>query len=70
VGSWVGHPLDVFRFLDHFELSPMETARLRECRRLLALVWLFLLACEDQDRPRSPPGTAEAQAERLLELLD
>lgn len=69
VGSWVEHPLDVPQFLDHFDLSPAETARLRECRRLLALVWLFLLARDDPNRPRNPPGTAERQAGRLLELL-
>ncbi|MFG2120557.1 phosphotransferase family protein [Streptomyces sp. NPDC048710] len=69
VGSWVEHPLDVPAFLGQFELSPAETVRLRECRRLLALVWLFLLARDDPERPRNPPGTVERQAARLLELL-
>ncbi|MFE0380419.1 phosphotransferase family protein [Streptomyces inhibens] len=69
VGSWVEHPFDVSAFLEHFELSPAETARLRESRRLLALVWLFLLASEATEHPRNPPGTAERQADRVLELL-
>lgn len=69
VGSWVEHPLDVPAFLSHFDLSPAETSRLRDCRRLLALVWLFLLAQDDPQHPRNPPGTPDKQADRLLELL-
>lgn len=56
-------------FLDRFDLSPAEAARLRECRRPLALVWLFLLAADGPDHPRNPPGTADRQAGRVLELL-
>lgn len=41
-----------------------------ECRRLLALVWLFLLSFdEDRENPRNPPGTAKRQARRLNDLL-
>lgn len=69
VGSWVEHPFDVPAFLEHFDLSRAETARLRESRRLLALVWLFLLAGEERENPRNPPGTVERQAGRVLELL-
>lgn len=70
VASWVGPPLDVEAFLDLFDLSDAERARLPECRRLLALVWLFLLAFDDPQHPRNPPGTAERQAARLSALLD
>ncbi|KOV71607.1 hypothetical protein ADL00_07300 [Streptomyces sp. AS58] len=70
VGSWIEHPLDVPEFLGEFDLSSAETARLHKCRRLLALVWLFLLARDDPQDPRNPPGTAEQQAVRLLELLE
>lgn len=66
VGSWVEHPLDVPLFLSHFDLSASETARLEHCRRLLALVWLFLL---NFDNTRNPAGTAERQADRLMNLL-
>jgi len=70
VSSWVGPPLDVPSFLGHFDLTAAEVSRLRDCRRLLALVWLFLLSFDDPDNPRNPPGTADRQADRLLELLN
>ncbi|MFB7553939.1 phosphotransferase family protein [Streptomyces sp. NPDC056154] len=69
VASWVDQPLDVEMFLDQFDLSATERARLVECRRLLALVWLFLLSFDDQQHPCNPPGTAERQAARLSRLL-
>ncbi|MGC0415976.1 phosphotransferase family protein [Embleya sp. AB8] len=69
VASWVEHPLDVAAFLAEFDLDPVERTRLPECRRLLALVWLFLLSFDDPENPRNPPGTAERQAARLSRLL-
>jgi hypothetical protein len=69
VSSWVDRPLDVETFLDQFDLSTAERARLLACRRLLALVWLFLLSFDDPRHPRNPPGTAERQAARLSGLL-
>ena len=70
VSGWVEHPLDVPGFLGRFELTAAEAARLADCRRLLALVWLFLLLFDARrDHPRNPPGTAERQAGRLLGLL-
>jgi hypothetical protein len=41
---------------------------LLDCRRLLALVWLFLLAL-DHENVRNPPGTVGRQADRLRSLL-
>ncbi|GGT37202.1 hypothetical protein GCM10010207_41660 [Streptomyces atratus] len=52
-----------------FDLTPEEHTHLRECRRLLALTWLFILSFEDPAHRRNPPGTAERQAGRLRELL-
>ncbi|SCK39874.1 aminoglycoside phosphotransferase [Streptomyces sp. WMMB 322] len=70
VGSWAEQPLDVRAFLGRFALTAQESARLRDCRRLLALVWLFLLSFDAaRERPRNPPGTAERQARRLTALL-
>ncbi len=69
VAGWVEQPLDIAAFLGHFDLTAAESNRLTECRRLLALVWLFLLAFDDPDTPRNPPGSAERQAGRLLDLL-
>ncbi|MFE9429011.1 phosphotransferase family protein [Kitasatospora sp. NPDC006697] len=67
--SWVGPPLDSEAFLNLFDLNSAERTRLLECRRLLALVWLFLLSFDDPQHPRNPPGTAERQAVRLSRLL-
>ncbi|MFC8128537.1 phosphotransferase [Streptomyces sp. NPDC057302] len=70
VGSWVEHPLDVPSFLRHFNLTATESARLEDCRRLLALVWLFLLNFDSQSaHAKNPVGTVERQADRLLALL-
>ncbi|SEO21799.1 phosphotransferase [Actinacidiphila rubida] len=70
VGSWVEEqPLDVASFLGHFDLTADESAQLVTYRRLLALVWLFLLTFDDPQAPRNPPGTAARQAARLRELL-
>ncbi len=69
VASWVERPLDVVGFLQHFDLTGAESARLTQCRRLLALVWLFLLAFDDAGARRNRPGTVERQAGRLLDLL-
>lgn len=69
VAAWVDEPLDAEAFLGRFELDASERPLLLEARRLLALVWLFLLSFDDPDHPRNPPGTAERQAARLSRLL-
>ncbi|MFF8695374.1 phosphotransferase family protein [Streptomyces sp. NPDC015144] len=69
VSGWVDGGFDAAAFLDCFELTAAERARLRECRRLLALTWTFILSFDDPERPRNPPGTAARQAERLSALL-
>ncbi|WP_329458428.1 phosphotransferase family protein [Streptomyces sp. NBC_01497] len=63
--------LDVPLFLGHFPLTRAEAARYDDCRRLLSLVWLFLLL-GDASGPgsRNPPGAAEHRAAHLLRLLD
>ncbi|MBN6056980.1 aminoglycoside phosphotransferase family protein, partial [Nonomuraea sp. RK-328] len=63
VAMWVDGEVDV---LAHVELSPAEERRLAGCRRLHALMWLFLLSPEG---PRNPPGTFRRQAERVLRAL-
>jgi thiamine kinase-like enzyme len=71
VGSWVEQPLNVTSFLAQFDLTAAESAQLVECRRLLALVWLFLLIFDrTRQNPRNPPGTVERQVDRLFVLLD
>ncbi|WP_326766398.1 aminoglycoside phosphotransferase family protein [Streptomyces sp. NBC_01591] len=69
VSGWVDGGFDTAAFLACFDLNAQERARLRECRRLLALTWLFILSADDPAHPRNPPGTAERQALRLRELL-
>ncbi|MEV5503351.1 hypothetical protein AB0M50_48910 [Nonomuraea fuscirosea] len=44
-----------------------DGVRVRECRRVHALTWLFLLSHES---PRNPPGTFERQVERVLAILE
>jgi hypothetical protein len=53
--------------LGQFDLDARERARLRDCARLQALTWLFLLSGEG---PRNPPGTFGRQVERVLRALD
>ncbi|WP_030266912.1 phosphotransferase [Streptomyces sp. NRRL B-24484] len=69
VSARVDSDLDVPSFLGRFDLTAPEERRLRESRRLLALLWLLILALEDPARARNPAGTAERQADRLLTLL-
>ncbi|WP_329028452.1 phosphotransferase [Streptomyces sp. NBC_00690] len=69
IASWKGPSLNVEALLDLINLNPAERARLPECRRLLALVWLFLVSFDDPQHPRNPPGTPERQAARLARLL-
>ncbi|MGW4473945.1 phosphotransferase family protein [Nonomuraea sp. NPDC004354] len=64
VSAWVDGEVDV---LARVELDRDEAARVRECRRLQALTWLFLLSGEG---PRNPPGTFAKQVERVLRALD
>ncbi|MCF3963289.1 phosphotransferase family protein [Streptomyces fuscigenes] len=69
VGAWIDGGLDADAFLARFDLGAAERERLDLYRRLLALVWLFLLSLDDPAHPRNPPGTAERQAARLCRLL-
>lgn len=53
-------------FCARFDTDP---ARLRASRRLWAMFWLRLLLPGGPAERRNPPGTADAQARRLLDLL-
>jgi Ser/Thr protein kinase RdoA (MazF antagonist) len=53
-------------FLSRFDFDPQ---RLRNGRILLALLWLNLLLPGNAAHRRNPPGTLEAQARRLLDLI-
>ncbi|MEW9546801.1 phosphotransferase family protein [Nonomuraea sp. NPDC050783] len=66
VSMWVDGEVEI---AGRFELGPQEERRLRECRRMHALTWLFLLSYDDPRNPRNPPGTFRRQAERVLAVL-
>lgn len=67
--GWVDSTLDVPGLLSHFPLTGAEAARLRDVRRLLALLWLIMLLPGRPGFDRNPAGTDERQAARLLALL-
>ncbi|WP_419993730.1 phosphotransferase [Streptomyces boninensis] len=70
ISTWVDTDFDVRRdFLAHLDLSPAEATRLRECRRLIALIWLHVLLHSEGANRRNPPGSDRRQAERLMALL-
>jgi aminoglycoside phosphotransferase (APT) family kinase protein len=58
--------LDGERFCARFDVDPN---RLRASRRLWAMFWLRLLLPGGPAEPRNPPGMADTQARRLLDLL-
>jgi Ser/Thr protein kinase RdoA (MazF antagonist) len=63
ISAWRNGGLDADRFVDDFDLSPRERARLADWRRMAALAWLLRL------RSRGDPGVLQLQAQRLLALL-
>lgn len=56
-------------FLDRFDLSPAERRQIAELRRMHAAHWVMILLPGGSSHGRNPPGTLEAQAARLLDLL-
>lgn len=68
VSAWVDTEFDIAYFLMHFDHTPAEADHLLECRRLLALDWLCLLAQQEPGK-QNPVGSVERQADRLLALL-
>ena len=69
LSAWVDTDLDAAAFLGRFALTAAESARLVECRRLFALLWLVFLTTDPATEARNPPGTADRQAVRLRALL-
>jgi Ser/Thr protein kinase RdoA (MazF antagonist) len=63
VSAWRDGGLDADRFIDEFDLSPAERARLFDWRRMAALSWLLRL------RSQADPRVPQRQAQRLLALL-
>ena len=63
VSAWRDGGLDADRFIDDFDLSLPERARLADWRRMTAFSWLLRL------RSGGDPGLLQRQARRLLSLL-
>jgi aminoglycoside phosphotransferase (APT) family kinase protein len=63
--SWRG--VDADRLWARFDV---DRGRLLAARRLWAMFWLWLVLPGGRSADRNPPGTAERQAQRLLDLLD
>lgn len=53
----------------HADLFDVDPVRLLAARRLWAMFWLWRLLPGGPSASRNPPGTAELQAQRLLQLL-
>jgi len=58
--------MDVDSFCAQFDV---DRVRLRAARRVWAMFWLWLLRPGGPSESRNPPGAADSQARRLLELL-
>lgn len=69
ISAWSDVGLNAGEFLSLFGLTPAETARVRDFRRLAALFWLIMLRPGSTSSTRNPPGTQQRQAHRLLQLL-
>lgn len=62
--------LPVQRAIEAFALTPAQTARLTEHRRLFACFWLVMLLPGNPGFTRNPAGSVEDQSRHLLDLLE
>ncbi|MFG2071981.1 phosphotransferase family protein [Nonomuraea maritima] len=67
--SRVDGTLDADVLLSRIDLAPKEAERVRDFRRLIALMWFLQLGPDGPATPHNPAGTLERQAERVLHLL-
>ncbi|WP_433444531.1 aminoglycoside phosphotransferase family protein [Nonomuraea sp. CA-141351] len=67
--SRIDGTLDAERLLSCIDLTPQETDRVWEFRRLSALGWFLMLGPDGPATPHNPVGALERQAERVLYLL-
>jgi thiamine kinase-like enzyme len=70
ISAWSDACLSADLFLALFDLTAADQVKVREYRRLSALFWLMMLLPGSPAHRRSPSGTLERQATRLLLLLD
>jgi Ser/Thr protein kinase RdoA (MazF antagonist) len=69
VSAWSDGRLDPDAFAALFDLTNIETAMLREFRRLAALFWLITLRRRSEAHRRDHDHVLTRQAERVLALL-
>ena len=69
ISLWLGAQTDADDVLARLELNDAERTRLRLYRPAFAAFWLLRLLPDGHSARRNPPGTLEAQAERLLGLV-
>jgi Ser/Thr protein kinase RdoA (MazF antagonist) len=69
ISAWLESGLDGDQFIEAFDLTPAERARLANCRRLSAIHWLLFLRPGSPASERNPPDTLARQAEHLLALF-
>ncbi|GLW06243.1 hypothetical protein Misp01_13730 [Microtetraspora sp. NBRC 13810] len=67
--SRIDGTLNAEQLLAHLDLPPEEAERVRDFRRLIALMWFLQLGPDGPATPHNPPGTLERQAERVLQLF-
>ncbi len=70
VQSWLTGGLDADDLLGRLDLDSETLRRVRTARRLFALHWLVMLLPGNPGHHRNPPGSADRQAQRLLDLLE
>ena len=69
VSAWLSGILDADLLLAYLDLDPDVAARVHQARRAMALFWLWMLLPGNRGFDRNPPGSADRQAQRLLDLL-
>ena len=69
ISLWLGAQTDADDVLACLELTAAERARIRLYRPAFAALWLLRLLPDGGSSRRNPPGTLEAQAARLLDLV-
>jgi hypothetical protein len=69
VSAWLPGLIREDDLIEALGFCPAQRARLVRFRRIMAVYWLLMLLPGNPGHRRNPPGSAERQAERVLELL-
>jgi aminoglycoside phosphotransferase (APT) family kinase protein len=69
VSAWLPGLIRADDLIEALGFGEAQRARLARCRRLMAVFWLLMLLPGNPGHQRNPAGSAERQAQRVLELL-